>query len=158
MEMTRADREKGRTGIRQERWVRSTRSEVVRHWPTGSEGAPRTKGRVYFLQPRLLLSDDQLAERFCQLAHRWEDETRFLSSVQEIAMHEAYQHIIGLGRQAIPLILTRLKERPALWFWALNAITGENPADNEDTIKGAAQAWLEWGIRRGYVEWADERA
>ncbi len=45
------------------------------------------------------------------------------------AMHPANQGIIGLGAVAVPLILQELKRDRADWFWALTAITGENPKD-----------------------------
>ncbi|MDQ6805142.1 MAG: hypothetical protein M3065_09260 [Actinomycetota bacterium] len=66
-------------------------------------------------------------------------------------MHPAYQRIIGLGRPAVPLILKRLAEEPAQWFWALTAITGEDPAVGQTTLDGAAGAWLSWGRARGLV-------
>jgi hypothetical protein len=66
-------------------------------------------------------------------------------------MHPAYQRIIGMGPPAVPLILARLREQAAQWFWALTAITGEDPAEDETTIEGATSAWLEWGRARGLV-------
>lgn len=86
----------------------------------------------------------RLEVTFENLADQWEDETVFESVVTRKAMHPAYQRIIGMGRPAVPLILRRLRREPAQWFWALTAITGEDPARGEDTVEGAAAAWLNW--------------
>jgi hypothetical protein len=66
-------------------------------------------------------------------------------------MHPAYQRIIGLGAPGLPLILRRLADEPGQWFWALTAITGEDPAAGQSTVDDAAAAWLSWGHARGLV-------
>jgi hypothetical protein len=70
---------------------------------------------------------EAMARRFHALAERWKRETRFLSNVAKKCMHPAYQGIIGLGVPALPLILEELRREPTDWFWALTAISGENP-------------------------------
>jgi len=57
-----------------------------------------------------------------------------------------------MGKEVIPLILNDLKIDPDDWFWALTAITGENPvADNDaGNIEEMAKAWLKWGRKKGY--------
>ena len=72
-------------------------------------------------------SADALAHRFYSLTATWRRETALRSSVTAIAMHPAYQQIIGLGEPALPLIFGELRREPDHWFWALGAITGENP-------------------------------
>jgi len=94
---------------------------------------------------------DEIAELFEQLATEWEAQTVFESVVTRKAMHPAYQRIIGLGKPAVPLILERLTQRPGQWFWALTAITGEDPPAGEETVDGAVEAWLAWGRSRGLV-------
>lgn len=81
---------------------------------------------------------------FENLADQWETETVFESVVTRKALHPAYQRIIGMGPTVVPFILRRLRREPAQWFWALTAITGEDPAFGEDTVEGAAAAWLAW--------------
>lgn len=88
---------------------------------------------------------------FNELADQWELETVFESIVVRKALHPAYQRIIGMGRTAVPLILERLKDRPQQWFWALTAITGEDPALGETTLEGASYEWLRWGRERGLL-------
>ncbi len=88
---------------------------------------------------------------FQQLADQWRKETAHLSLAIKKVMHPAYQRIIGLGPDAVPLILLELQHKPGHWFWALKAITGEDPAQPEDTISQATQAWLRWGQERRYI-------
>ena len=85
-----------------------------------------------------------LAALFDQLAQEWRAETQYLSSTTQIATHPAYQRIIGLGPQVIPLILAELERRPGHWAWALKALTGEDPAPPEaqGRVAATAEAWL----------------
>ena len=94
-----------------------------------------------------------LAATFSELVERWRAETAFLSSVNELVLHPAYQRIIGLGPAAVPLLLSELQRQPDHWFWALHAITGENPVPATDAgnVQKMADAWLKWGKERGYV-------
>lgn len=66
-------------------------------------------------------------------------------------MHPAYQRIIGLGPRAVPLILRELQKTRGHWLWALNAITGEDPAPPAATYSEAVDAWLEWGKENRYL-------
>jgi len=93
-----------------------------------------------------------LIQKFYSLASTWIEETSFLSSAKEMAMHPAYQQIIGMGKDVIPLILWQLEKNPNHWFWALKAITGEDPVKPEDRGKVGkmAEAWLKWGKEHGY--------
>jgi hypothetical protein len=95
----------------------------------------------------------ELTSRFRELSDQWKAETAFLSSSTDIAMHPAYQQIVGLGSAAVPLILHELEREPGHWFWALRAITGEDPvpASDRGRVKAMAAAWLEWGRRRGLI-------
>jgi len=88
---------------------------------------------------------------FRDLADQWRKDTRYLSSVTRMAIHPAYQRIIGMGSPALPLILRELRQRGDHWLWALHAITGEDPASPDATFEEAVQAWLEWGSKRGYL-------
>jgi hypothetical protein len=90
--------------------------------------------------------------RFDRLSTQWRDETAFSASVLEMATHPAYQHIIGMGRIAIPFILRALSTQSDHWFWALKAITGEDPVPESDrgNLDKMTQAWLVWGAKNGY--------
>jgi hypothetical protein len=68
----------------------------------------------------------------------------------------AYQNIIGMGEDAVPLIIGELKSEgddPDQWFWALMAITGANPVSPEDQgdFVAMAKAWLGWAKDQGYA-------
>ena len=90
---------------------------------------------------------------FEQLAAEWKQETAHLSSVSVIAQHPAYQQIIGMGKEAIPLILQDLRETRAQWFWALRSIARESPVNPEDRgdVDAMTDAWLEWGRRSQHI-------
>lgn len=93
-----------------------------------------------------------LATAFEGLAATWERETAIASTVERIAMHPAYQQIIGMGPAALPFILQRLVSAPSHWFWALVAITRQDVAAGETTVEGATRAWIEWGRAHGYLD------
>lgn len=90
--------------------------------------------------------------RFNQLAQAWKSDTALLSDLSKKSMHPAYQSIIGMGQDALPMLLRELDKYPSHWFWALRAITGANPVkpENRGRIKRMAQDWLEWGRDHGY--------
>ena len=92
--------------------------------------------------------------RFSNLENEWKESTRMLSSITEIVMHPSYQHIIGMGPTAIPMILLSMRKELGHWFWALTAITGENPVSIEQRgkIKEMTDAWLDWGQKQLYLE------
>lgn len=94
---------------------------------------------------------DALGRKFQDLSSRWRRETALHSSVTAIAMHPAYQQIIGLGERALPLIFGELHRAPDHWFWALQAITGENPVpdDHAGDLDAMTNDWLSWGDAHG---------
>jgi hypothetical protein len=94
----------------------------------------------------------ELEQLFARLAKEWRDETAIYSSVTQKAMHPAYQRIIGMGPAALPLIFRELERRPGHWFWALRAITGENPVRREDAgdLDKMTEAWLAYAREHGF--------
>jgi hypothetical protein len=58
-----------------------------------------------------------------------------------------------MGPEVVPLILAELDKEPDHWFWALEAITEENPVG--DNIAGdmaaSAKAWVQWGRNNGLL-------
>jgi hypothetical protein len=121
---------------------------------TGTPATSRATSRVTMSPAvpaplRLLPSAEQ--RRFSELADRWIAETAMQSSVQRKVLHPAYQRIIGMGPQAIPMILTRLRDDGGYWFWALAAIADEDPAAEMRGYEDAREAWLEWGVEAGYL-------
>lgn len=90
--------------------------------------------------------------RFYTLKEEWETDTAYLSSITETAVHPAYQQIIGMGAIALPYIFAEMRKRPDHWFWALKAITGEDPVSPEERgkMREMTQSWLRWAKEQGY--------
>jgi hypothetical protein len=89
---------------------------------------------------------------FAELTQEWRKATEFSSSTTTMAMHPAYQQIIGMGDAALPFIFQELRRDPDHWFWALKAITGEDPvaASDRGQLDKMTAAWLNWAEQHGY--------
>jgi hypothetical protein len=96
--------------------------------------------------------DTGLVRRFRDLVRQWKEATIFTSSGTEIALHPAYQQIIGMGKEAIPLILEELQRDEDHWFWALKSITGVDPVPPGDRgqLPKMTAAWVRWAQTNGY--------
>ncbi len=92
-------------------------------------------------------------QQFRSLASEWEDQTRYESTAIQKFLAPSYQRIIGLGPSVVPYILRDLQLKPNHWFWALVAITGENPVmpDDAGNIRRMTAAWLDWGRKHGLL-------
>ena len=90
--------------------------------------------------------------KFDRLKRQWLRETALSSRLRDIHMAKPYLQIIGLGPAAIPLLVTELRLRPNWWFWALEAITGENPTRDESRgdLFALTEEWLKWATEKGY--------
>jgi hypothetical protein len=57
-----------------------------------------------------------------------------------------------MGMGVVPLVLKHLKSSQDDWFWALSAITGDNPITESDAgnVTRMTEAWLRWGRAKGY--------
>ena len=97
--------------------------------------------------------DAGLVRRFRDLVGQWKEATLFTSSGTEMALHPAYQQIIGMGKEAIPLILEELQREEDHWFWALKSITGNDPVAPSDRgqLPKMTEAWLRWAQTNGYL-------
>ena len=109
------------------------------------------------LQVQQALATDvstELRRQFDDLSAQWKEETRYLSSTTDIATNGAYQRIIGMGMPVVPLILEDLRNQPYHWFWALNAITGEQPVPESarGRVREMANAWIRWGEQKKLIE------
>lgn len=100
---------------------------------------------------RAIAGRHELADLFQSLVRQWKSRKDHTSSAQNMAMDFAYQRIIGLGPDAVPLILRELEREPDHWFWALTAITGQNPVPERSRgkIPEMTKAWLQWGREQG---------
>jgi hypothetical protein len=115
----------------------------------------RTQCRVFITHSFIsfFLANNIPEVKFFNLKTEWEEDTGMLSSDSEIALHPAYQQIIGMGQEAIPLILNEMKKKRGQWFWALKSITGEDPVPLElrGNIKKMTEVWIGWGEDKGYI-------
>ena len=102
---------------------------------------------------RRRLKTAELKAEFDRLAALWKRETRYQSSSDIIEEHPAYQAIIAMGEDAIPLILADLRESMAHWFMALGKITGASPVRYEDRgkVEVMTAVWLDWGKQHCYI-------
>lgn len=83
---------------------------------------------------------------FDDLVAKWQKDARYESLTYRVAMSLPYQQMISLGSPALPRILACLETDPSPhWFWALRVIAREDPAQDEQTVEGAVDAWLRWG-------------
>jgi hypothetical protein len=105
--------------------------------------------RDYALYHQNVKSVVHTSRVFADCLTKWKADTVYTSSMTDIVLHPAYQRIIGLGPDVVPYVLQELSENGGHWFWALQALTGENPVPQEDRgrTKRMAAAWIEWGKR-----------
>lgn len=96
-----------------------------------------------------------LQERFREQAQKWEQETRFVSSITKRINHPSYTAILGMAQEPgiIGILLRDLQENRRPWFWALSYMTQTNPVSQEDAGKTDKMiaAWLKWGKEKRYI-------
>lgn len=95
----------------------------------------------------------EIEQAFQRLAREWREETAHLSSMTKMVMHPKYQRIIGMGPAVLPLLFRELQKNPDHWFWALQAITNEDPTRPEDLGDAPKMtvSWLKWAEEKGYL-------
>jgi hypothetical protein len=105
------------------------------------------------IEPDFALPSSPSARRFYHLAEQWKAQSRYLSSLHEMVLHPAYQQIIGMGKEALRFLFQELKRQPDHWFWALHAITGEDPVPPEEkgNLEAMTRRWLGWGVENGWI-------
>jgi hypothetical protein len=111
-------------------------------------------GTPYLMSRRdLLAQTENERHKFRRLADQWREQTRALSSDSDIVANFAYHQIMAMGERALPLIFEEMEAHGGRWFWALRAITGENPVRPEDrgNVRRMTEVWLEWARRHEYV-------
>jgi hypothetical protein len=94
-----------------------------------------------------------MEKTFSRLRDDWKQTRGPLSSITQLVLHPSYQSIIGLGLEVVPYILKEMSETLDHWFWALKAITGEDPIREEQrgNLEEMTRAWLSWGKSHNYI-------
>ncbi len=95
--------------------------------------------------------DQNIQQEFQNLTERWWRETRVLSSIHSKIFNPNYQRIIGMGKAVLPLIFSELRHRGGQWYWALECITGDNPAVGAESLPEAKRLWLEYANQHNYL-------
>ena len=92
-----------------------------------------------------------IRQAFLEHAELWWQETRLLSSIQAKIFNVHYQRIIGMGKPVLPFVFSFLRDRGGQWYWALECITGENPAAKADSLQDAKRIWLAYATEHKYL-------
>jgi hypothetical protein len=95
---------------------------------------------------------ETLEQRFQRLAAVWHEGADYLSSMEESESYPAYQEIVCLGPEVVPLPLRDLAVNHTHWFAALEAIAGAQPvpASAAGNVPAMAEFWLCWAKNHGY--------
>ena len=78
------------------------------------------------MQPKTQKTQE-LESAFNELADKLERQAGYFSFTGQMANHLAHHQIVGMGEEAIPLILRRIEKQGGLWYRALESITGVAP-------------------------------
>jgi len=107
------------------------------------------KDNVFLLRPAINHAPDD----FKKHEKKWKQDTKFMSSLADKYLHPSYARIIGLGWPAVSFILKSLQRQPDDWFYALRAITGENPVPMSvaGNMPKMAEIWIDWGKKHNLI-------
>ena len=116
------------------------------------EPLPADWGEGQLLRVEKAEDAENLRRRFHTLRASWKAGTAFLSSISAMVAHPSYQEIIAMGPAVVPLIVDEMKRDPDQWFWALQALTGENPVPltAQGNMKEMTAHWLKWAEDNGF--------
>jgi hypothetical protein len=151
-----------------EQWIEAT--EPNDHWESSredrlqrdriflwkhDEGKERVSFGVGFRQSHEAL----VRARFNDLVGQWRKEIGYKSSLRKIVFNRAYLAIVLMAvdddkhrKLVTRFVLEELRDKGGHWFWALQAITGANPAQFGDSFNAVRDAWIGWGKRDGYLK------
>lgn len=95
---------------------------------------------------------ETVEDRFHRLAAAWHKAVAHHSSTTVRNNHPAYQEIISMGPEVVPLLLRDMEKNHTHWFFALRQITGADPIPQSaaGNIPKMTEAWLHWAKDNGY--------
>ena len=121
-------------------------------WPAGTTILSNDLGQLAAPVSHLASDARETIEiEFRSLANQWNVETGYHSSLAKKFTHPAYQRIMAMGREALPLILSELRDNPDHWFYALRMIVGRDIAEGTENFDDARAAWLYWGYQENHI-------
>src|SRR3989344_5576112 len=87
---------------------------------------------------------------------RFDYQTAFVSSMHGMRDHRDYKAMVAIGKEAIPLILSVLQERPTWMALALDGITSQDIVktaylESQGNIGIMVERALQWGEREGHI-------
>jgi hypothetical protein len=119
-------------------------------------GADEILGSTFLESPWARIAKSYAEDRFKRHLSDWLANRNPFKSDSSDVMHPSYQKIIGMGELALPFIFNVLNSEvePSNWFWALKAITDDDPVPEEHIgdVLAMKSDWLQWGWRRGYLD------
>jgi hypothetical protein len=101
------------------------------------------------------MSAESLEQRYGDVKEKWEKANWVMSSGRT-NLPEFHQ-IVELGTDVIPIILKDLMIERSWIVSALFYITSERPSKEMQPgrLSSVVEAWLEWGVEKGYIDRAD---
>lgn len=121
-------------------------------WDANPDKTATVFNWAHFLRRPTPLFRKATVEKFERLVTEWRANRNNIGSVLDMCSHIAYQQIIGMGKDAVPLILRELEREIDHWFWALRAITAEDPVteNHRGRLALMSRDWLDWAKIQGY--------
>lgn len=80
--------------------------------------------------------------QFQERLNKWEEETMFSSSVDEIINNKNFQWIINQKETVVPFIINEIDKHPSTLVWALNIIFDKSISKRQLTIADACKLWV----------------
>ncbi len=91
-------------------------------------------------------------ERLEAAADALEADAVSLSIVRQAAKSPSFKDLSQAGSWAIAVALDRLSgDRRPLWLYFLQHATHIRPAEGQETVEGATNAWRTWGFQAGLL-------
>lgn len=92
-----------------------------------------------------------LINRFQVAFRAWADQTAVFSSLSDIVSSPHFDEIVGMGRDALPMIFAEIERKPSFIFIAAKRITGVNPVleTSIGRVDLMCADWLRWANAEG---------
>jgi hypothetical protein len=91
-----------------------------------------------------------IEEKIDALAEVWRKFCRGRSVIEY--NHAAYMQVIGIGIEAMPILLKKLEDGDSDWIVAMKYIAGTTTTTPEmrGDVQTIRQSWLDWGTANGF--------